>query len=87
MKSIRVLKGMQQCEDSAPPPEPSGQRKQMAALCMLQKRQKIRGDNGGSTQLEQVSVVTRFRMPFLVNLNRRDAVSTFAEDALSFAGL
>jgi hypothetical protein len=40
MKSIRVLKGMQQCEDFAPPPEPSGQRKQMAALCMLQRTER-----------------------------------------------
>ena len=34
IKSIRVLKGMQQCEDFAPPPEPSGQRKQ-TAVCIL----------------------------------------------------
>ena len=51
IKSIRVLKGMQQCEDFAPPPEPSGQRKQMAALCML-LGQNTRGDYGG---LQQVS--------------------------------
>jgi hypothetical protein len=31
---------MQQCEDFAPPPEPSGQRKQMAALCMLQRTER-----------------------------------------------
>ena len=47
IKSIRVLKGMQQCEETTPPPEPSGQRKQTAASCMLHNSQNARGDNGG----------------------------------------
>ena len=47
IKSIRVLNGMQQCEETTPPPEPSGQRKQTAASCMLHNSQNVRGDNGG----------------------------------------
>lgn len=65
MKSIRVLKGMQQCEDFTPPPEPSGQRKQMAALCTCCKSDRRSGTIMADRQTNsRVSVLTRLSHVF-----------------------